>query len=235
MSRVITITDSLITAPANPPMTTAYAKKHIKAISTAEDALVDGWVLAATSYFEELTGRQIMTATREAWLDACPDSRGRIEIPKPPLQQIVSVAYVDASGTLQPSFGDGASPEVLSYAVKAPQGPHAARGWIEPVSGVQWPSTLAESGAVRIRYRCGYGDTPRSIDASTGALVAGSPPDLILSILCFLIGTFDQFRSAVHQQDRGTIAEVPYGVKMMIDGFKYSALPSIQMRTATWL
>jgi len=40
MSRVIGITSSLITPPADPPMTVAYAKKHIKAISSAEDGLV---------------------------------------------------------------------------------------------------------------------------------------------------------------------------------------------------
>jgi len=219
MSRVIGITSSLVTGPAVPPVTVEYAKKHIKAISSAEDILVATWIEAARSYFEEQTGRQIITATWEAWLDGCPDCRGRIELPKPPLQDVISVQYVDASGTLV-SFDDGASPVTLSYAVKAPRGEYAGRGWIEPIYGVQWPTSRAESGAVRIQYRAGYGDSEEDV------------PALITGILAFLIGNHDQFRAAVHQEEQGAIAEVPYGVRMMLDGFKYSALPTVQMRTS---
>jgi len=204
-------------------MTVDYAKRHIKAISNSEDLLVATWIEAARSYFEEQTGRQIITATWEAWLDGCPDCRGRIELPKPPLQEVLSLQYVDASGNLV-SFDDGGSPVTLSYQVKAPAGEYAGRGWIEPVYNLQWPTSRAESGAVRIQYRAGYGDSENEV------------PACITGILAFLIGQQDQFRSAVHEEERGAISEVPFGVRMMLDGFKYSALPTTQMRTsAAWV
>lgn len=219
MSRVITITDTVIEEPAVPAMTVAFAKKHLKALTGAEDVLVLSWIYGAIQFFEEQTGRQIITATREAWLDAFPDCRGRIELPKPPLQEVLSVAYVGSDGTLIESFDDGGSPATLLYAVKAPQGSHAERGWIEPLYGVAWPTPRCESGAVRIRYRCGYGDSEEDV------------PPLITGILATMIGSNDQFRAGLLLPPAGAPVELPY-LTTMLNGFKYSAFPSVQMRTS---
>jgi hypothetical protein len=143
--------------------------------------------------------------------------QARIELPHPPLQSVVSVSYLDGDGVLQ-SFDDGGSPATPLYAVSAPVGPYAARGWVEPLSG-SWPIAAERTGAVRIRYTCGYGDTPEDI------------PELARGVLCFLCGHFDTFRSAVHEGRHSQVIEVPYGVKMMLDGFKYSALPTQVLRT----
>lgn len=228
MSRVIDLVDTLITEPAVPPMTVAYAKKHIKSLSAAEDVLIATWILAAAQYFEEQTGRQIITATWEAWMDEFPLDVGsvypyglskyrRIELPHPPLQDVVSVSYINGDGTLV-TYSDGGSPDAPLYAVKAPQGPYAARGWIEPISGNIWPIARPESGAVRIQYHCGYGDDDTFV------------PPLVTGILCYLVAHFDQFRSAVHEARRGQVLELPYGVQMMLSGFKYSALPGTRPR-----
>jgi len=139
-------------------------------------------------------------------------------LPHPPLQEVLSVRYVDASGAVV-SFDDGASPVTLSYQVKAPAGEYAGRGWIEPIYGVQWPTSRAESGAVRIQYRAGYGDSEDDV------------PALITGILAYMVGEHDQFRSAVHEQERGSIVEVPF-LRTMLEGFKYSALPTTQLRTS---
>ena len=131
MSRVIEITDTLITAPTVPAMTVAYAKKHIKALTGAEDDLILSWIKGATDDLEQQTGRQFITATREARVDIFPLCRGRIELPKPPLQEVLSVTYIASDGT-ETLFDDAASPATVQYAVTAPQGPYAVRGWIEP-------------------------------------------------------------------------------------------------------
>jgi len=183
-----------------------------------------GWILAAASYFQEYTGRQIITATRALWLDRFPDTSGlvtgtvtgsRIQLPRPPLQGVDSVQYIDASGSLV-AFSDGASPETVSYQVKAPAGAYAERGWIEPLYGLAWPTTRVQSGAVRIQYRCGYGDTPESV------------PDLIRDLLCRLAGSSDQYRTTMIE-GRLTVQEDPY-VRMVLDGFKFSALPTVAHR-----
>jgi hypothetical protein len=178
---------------------------------------------AAASYFEEQTGRQLLTATREAWLDAFPfagasGTAARIELPHPPLQKVLDVTYIDSTGVRR-SFTDGASPATPHYTWSAPVGPYARRGVVEPLAGQVWPTVTAQTGAVRITYRCGYGDT------------ADAVPALARGILCYLVGHFDTFLAAVHQ---GQVVELPYGVCELMDGFKYSAYPQQLLRPLAW-
>ncbi len=219
----LSITDTLISSitdssPSVSALTLAYAKEHIRALGNADDTLIQVYINAATNYFEEQTGRQLLTATREAWLNAFPfvgasGGYARIELPKPPLVSVASVKYIDSSGTLQ-SF-QGGSPLANLYTINAPAGPYAVRGFVEPIYGGVWPIARAETGAVRIRYTCGYGPTMASI------------PPLVRGVLCFLVGHFDTFRSAGVEQ---AVTELPFGVKQMMDGFKYSALPAQVLR-----
>jgi len=227
MFRVIDTVDTLITAPVQPPMTVDHARRHIRAISREDDVLIATWIQAAAQYFEAQTGRQIITATRELWMDAFPcqfyggqwwggpsATRQRIELPHPPLQSVVSVKYIDSTGTEQ-SYSDGGSPDAPFYQAKAPQGPYARRGYVEPIYGNTWPVARCEGGAVRIQYVSGYGDTPDDV------------PELVTGILCYLVAHFDTVRAAVHEVRRGQMLELPYGVRAMMDEFKYSAYPTV--------
>lgn len=226
MRSSLILTDSLISsmADASPPvsaLTLAYAKQHIRALNAADDALTAVRIDAAAQYFESQTGRQLLTATREVWLDAFPflgasGGDARIELPHPPLLSVVSVKSVDGNGVLQ-SF-TGGSPVTNLFSVSAPVGPYAPRGWVEPKYGTAWPIARAETGAVRIRYTCGYGNTPDDI------------PALARGVLCFLVAHFDTFPSAVHEARNGQVLELPYGVRQMLDGFTYSALPTQVLR-----
>ena len=220
----LTITDSLISSiadasPSISALTLAYAKQHIRSLGTADDTLIQVYINAATNYFEEQTGRQLLTATREAWLNAFPfigasGGYARIELPKPPLLSVVTEKYIDSSGVLQ-SFRGG-SPIADLFTYKAPSGPYAKRGFVEPIYGGVWPTARAETGAVRIQYTCGYGTSMTSI------------PPLIRGVLCFLVGHFDTFRSAGVE---AAVSELPFGVTQMLEGFKYSALPTQVLRS----
>ncbi len=224
MNGELVITDTLIStvadgSPAVSALTLAYAKQHIRALGTADDTLIQVYIDAAASYFEEQTGRQLLTAVREAWLDAFPfvgtsGACARIELPHPPLQSGDGVHYVDSNGVSQ-SFVGG-SPSAALWRASLAAGPYAPRGFVEPLYGQSWPIARAQTGAVQIRYTCGYGDT------------AADMPPLVRGILCYLVAHFDKYRA--HTQDQA-VSEIPYGVKMMIDGFKYSALPSQVLRT----
>lgn len=225
----LTITDTLIStvadgSPAVSALTLAYAKEHIRALGTSDDTLIQVYINAAASYFEEQTGRQLLTAVRQAWLDAFPfvgasGMDARIELPRPPLQSVDAVTYIDSNGVSQ-SF-EGGSPVAALWRASFQAGPYAPRGWVEPLYGGVWPIARAQTGAVQIEFTCGYGDT------------ADDMPALVRGILCFLVAHFDKYRSHTQEQ---TIAEIPYGVKMMLDGFKYSAYPSQVLRTyGSWL
>lgn len=162
-------TEHLVTGPTLEPIDLSEVKKALVAVADVDETLVDGFISAARQRFEERTGRQLMAATWEYWLDAFPCRR--IELPRAPLQSVVSVKYVDADGVLTVLSGS-------NYAVKAPSGPQCDRGWIEPAYGTVWPSTRCESGAVRIRYVAGYGTTLESV------------PELVKASLYLLVSDF---------------------------------------------
>jgi uncharacterized phiE125 gp8 family phage protein len=219
------ILDSLIVPPAMPPVTVDFAKQHIRALGSADDLLVEGWIWAAAGYLEEQTGRQFAgTCTREAWLDAfpsvvgAPPRYGRIELPRPPLQAVVSVTYIAGDGTETVFEDTSTSPATQAYHVTAPAGDYARPGTIEPASGYSWPQARCESGAVRIRYTCGYGPT------------ADDTPPLVRNMICSLVAYFDQFRVAVHEARRGQVLELPYGIAYMMQGFKYASMATTVLR-----
>ncbi|MES2341721.1 MAG: hypothetical protein V4597_08585 [Pseudomonadota bacterium] len=224
--RELTIVDSLVEGPAGPAVSLAYARQHIQALTTADDNMIAIWTAAASGYFTDQTGRDPIFTVRDALLDAFPfpgrsGREARIELPHPPLNEVLSVEYVDPDGNVVP-FDDGASPETRFWTYSAPQGTYAPRGFVEPISGRQWPIARDETGSVRIRYRSGYTADPDQV------------PDLARAILCYLIAHFDQFRGAVHEARKGQVLELPYGVKAMIDGFKYSAAPTQVLRIRYW-
>ena len=219
----MTLTDTLISSietgsPAVSALTLAYAKSHIRALGTADDALTAVRINAASSYFAEQTGRPCLTETRMAGLNAFPfvgatGAAARIELPHPPLQSVLHVKYIDANGVLQ-SF-QGGSPVAPLWRAVTYAGPYGKRGFVEPLYGQSWPTARCETDSVRITYTCGYGDT------------ADDVPALVRGILCFLIAHFDQFPSAT---TAGSISAMPYGVQGMMDAFKYSAYPSQVLR-----
>jgi uncharacterized phiE125 gp8 family phage protein len=229
MRPILALTDTLISTVAggSPPvraLTLAYAKLAIRALGTTDDELIGVWIDAAASYFEQQTGRQLLTATREVWLDAFPVVGSpwyeqRIELPRPPLQSVVSITYLDGSGVLR-SFTDGASPATNFFTVSKPVGPYAARGFVEPIAGKTWPIAGSVTGAVRIRYTCGYGNT------------AADVPPLARGVLSSLVGHFDTYRTPVAV---GAVIDLPYGLQSILDMFRWSALPSQTLRgPAVW-
>jgi uncharacterized phiE125 gp8 family phage protein len=208
---VIDTTDTLITAPAMEPLDLDETKRALKIDSsnTDEDTLVDVWIAAAREYFEEQTGRQVMASTREYALDAFPADR-QIEIPRPMLLGVTSIVYDDASGTEQ-------TVDASTYDVLAPAGSHSARGRVKLKSGLSWPTIGAcEPKSVRIRYVAGYG------------YALGDVPSLVVGALYFLVGHFYAYREEVQKLGGGqTLAQLPMGASFIMQGFKYSALPTL--------
>lgn len=192
--RSLTPVEHLITGPTYEPLDLEETKKALSWTSDLDDTLIDTWISTARQRFEQQTGRQLMTATWEAWLDAFPCV---IELPKAPLISVVSIKYVDADGaltTLDPS----------AYSVKAPQGPQGDRGWIEPAYGATWPSTRDESGAVRVRYTAGYGSAQ------------GDVPELVRSGLYLLLSDFWCSRCANEEK---VAPKKPIGMDELLSAF----------------
>lgn len=204
--------DDLVLASSNLPLDLTETLLAMRSHSSAENSLVTDWIKAAGADFQEETGRQLLTARRYYWLDAFPVDR-KIELPRPPLQVVEAVEYYNGDGDLV-SFGDGASPETPSWIYKTFTGDHARRGYVELKYGFNWPTTQVRSSAVRITYQCGYGDTEADV------------PALIKSVLRQRVKDLDRLRGVVTEQEPYEIENV----RKVINGFKYSAIPSLEPR-----
>lgn len=151
----------LVTAPAagSLPVTLEAAKRAIRREDVEDDDehLQDEIIPAASDRCEGATGRQLLTATWDLKLDEFP-ACGWIEIPKPPLDEVLSISYVDQDGTTQ-------TWDASNYRVSAPAGPKCGRGRIEPAYGVSWPTARQVIDAVTVRFVAGYGTGHQHVPA----------------------------------------------------------------------
>lgn len=135
---------TLFAAPAAEPITLAETKDTIKVDVADDDALITRLIIAARMSAERITRRALVTQTWDLSLDAFP--RWELSIPKPTLQSVSSIAYVDANGATQTLAAD-------QYLVDAKSEP----GRITPAFGLVWPVTRWQTNAVTVRFVAGYG------------------------------------------------------------------------------
>ena len=134
-------------------------------VPPADDpAYIEGLISAAREQVEGYECRiQLLDATYDGYLDSFPCANV-IELPKPPLLDVVGVFYIDTDGVEREftSWTDKLNwtPGVIPSELPAP-------GYILLDYEESWPSTRCQPDAVRIRFRCGFGDeaadVPRAI------------------------------------------------------------------------
>jgi uncharacterized phiE125 gp8 family phage protein len=193
---------SLVTGPADEPVTLAQAKKQCEIVETedAHDVFLDTLAIpAARERAEDATGRQMLTATWALRLDQFPACRW-IEIPRPPLLTVVSVEYVDDAGATQ-------TLPASVYTVDNPSGPRCARGRIVLNPGQSWPSTGDYANAVVVTFTAGYGTDGDSV-----------PPRIRMAMLRDCAALFEQ-RETLTTDGRAAI-EVPDGAAHVYRAFK---------------
>lgn len=199
---------TLVLAPVAPALGLTQARVHLKVPDSQhdEDALIaDILIPAVTERCELATRRQLITAIWGLRLDAPTDMQGVglwnwrsdfhsgyfLDIPKPPLQSIVSVTYVDTAGVTQTWASS-------NYIVDAPAGPRCARGRVAPGFNIVWPLAQSRINAMTVQFTAGYGDDSASVPAM---LKAGMLMDL---------GTLYVNREAV-MAGGGAAVELPSG------------------------
>lgn len=133
------------TPPAEQPLTLTQAKGHIRVelAETADDELIRSQVRAATLAAETFTMRQFVTATYELFLDGFPTV---IDIPRPPLQTVNSIKYIDTDGNEQTVSSSVYTVDTASMV-----------GRIVLAYEQSWPDTRAQIQAVTVNYDAGYG------------------------------------------------------------------------------
>lgn len=170
-----------ISQPAEPAVTLAQIKAHLRISGADEDELLTLYAAAAVKACEHELGRALVQQTWELAIDAFPEAE--IELPMPRVLSVVSVDYFDTTGTQQTLPSN-------RYSLDADKLP----GWLFPADGTEWPETYDMANAVRIRFLAGYGAT------------ASSVPINVVQWLLMRIGTAYKMRETVAG---GSLAEVP--------------------------
>lgn len=122
---------------------------------TAEDDYFRHLIKVSYERAEEKTYRALLPQTWDLVLSGFPTVAAlgyRIVFPKPPLQSVTSITYINTSGDETELLDSPSDVQVVK-----PSGPKAAKGYITPLYGASWPSVLsATPGAVRVRFVAGY-------------------------------------------------------------------------------
>lgn len=143
----------LLDPPNTEPLSTDEVRDQLGLGSEITDATVDALIVAGRQKFdgpEGLLGRALITQLWQGDLDEFPCNNGNIDIPLPPLQEVISVSYVASDGSTVTMTVD------VDY--KVVQG---IRPYISIVSGGSWPT----ASGVTITFLAGYGDDGDSVPA----------------------------------------------------------------------
>jgi uncharacterized phiE125 gp8 family phage protein len=141
----------LVTAPTLMPVDIAEAKAYARVEISDDDPLFQLLANAARRFYEDYTGRTAVTTTWRIKLDSFFDApwyceeEGVLRLPRPPLQSVSSVAYLDSNE-------DSDTWASSDYTVDTDSEP----GRLLPAYGEDWPTTLDHPNTVTITFVAGY-------------------------------------------------------------------------------
>ncbi len=134
----------LVTGPATEPITVSEVIPYARLDNTDDSEIIVMLINASRRQAENLTRRALITQTWELYLDRFPN--WEIFLPKPPLQSVTSITYVDSAGVTQTLAAGQYTVDIVSEP-----------GRITPAYGLLWPVTRDQINAVCIRFVAGYG------------------------------------------------------------------------------
>jgi uncharacterized phiE125 gp8 family phage protein len=118
------------------------AKAFLKVDIDDDDELIIAMVKSARLWAEKYTGRQLITAVYDLYLDEFPDT---IELYPCPVTQISSIKYYDADGVEQTLSSTYYTTDIISEPARIVEAPD-----------YDWPDTDGRINAITIRYTTGY-------------------------------------------------------------------------------
>lgn len=133
------------TAPTSAPITLEEAKLFLRVTDVIEDEQIEGMIEAAVKLAEEFTGRQLMTATWDLYMDRWPCGTEPIYLPRSPIQSVTSITYLDADGVSQTWNSANYRTDLFSEPAR-----------INLVYEQEFPSARYISNSIRVRYVAGY-------------------------------------------------------------------------------
>jgi uncharacterized phiE125 gp8 family phage protein len=190
---------TLITPPAAMPISLAEIKAQCRLDNSDEDAVLMGYVRAATDYVEQQSGLQLTTQTwawTVGWFPVRWD--GYLRLPLAPVQAIAGITYLDTAGVEQTL-----APTVYSW-----------RGdRITLAQGQAWPSLWYGLDVATITFTVGYGDTWNSV-----------PESLRQAVSMLATYWYGMREAAAIGPDSGPVSDVPFSVKQILEPYRVWAV-----------
>lgn len=182
------------TAPSVEPLSLADAKEHLPITGTDDDSRVTDLIPVATRKVEGDAGRQCITASWTWELPWFPNA-SVFAVPRPPLQSVTSIKYIDTGGTLQTLSAD-------VYEVGTTSSP----GVIALKYQQSWPSTRGVINAVSIIFVAGYGDAATDV------------PVALVHAIKLMVGHLNEQREATSAFRKVDV--VPLGYEALLAEYK---------------
>lgn len=177
--------DRLVSTIGIEPITLAEAKLQLRETGTDQDALINTLIASCRRYAENITKRAFCTQTRELNLPGFP-ANSIIKVPRPPLQSIVSITYIDQSGTVQ-------TVDAANYQVDTVSEP----GRVKPAYLKYWPFVrTSDFNAVKVTYICGYSPVGSPSDYAAGM------PESLKTWMKMRVNTLFENRGSVEVDQR---------------------------------
>ena len=148
---------SLSVTPTVEPVTLAEVKAHLRVTHSEEDSDIEDFVIPTARQLAELaTGRALIDQT---WiLRLWGFGTNVIVLPKPPLDSVTSIQYVDNEGNTQTWAAS-------NYTVETPSGELGLHASVQPAYNEVYPTTRNVIDSVTITYVAGYGTVASSVPA----------------------------------------------------------------------
>lgn len=153
----------LLLGPDEEPVSLDEQKAQSRIDTDDDDLLIADKITEARETLERRMGRQFLTATWLLGLDAFP-ACGWLRLPRPPLQSVQTITYLDADGATQ-------TLATSLYGVDTLSEP----GILYRLPSQSWPCTYGVPNAVQITFVAGWDDVlyvPAGIKAAIKLLVA---------------------------------------------------------------
>jgi uncharacterized phiE125 gp8 family phage protein len=184
------------TEPVLEPLTIAEIKEHSRIETDDDNYYLQELIPAARQYTEKFTNRQLITATYDYTLDRFCNI---IELPRPPLQSVTWIKYIDENGSLQTlasSVYDVVTTKIL--------------GEIRLAYDENWPNHRDTYNAVQIRYVAGYGDDRTDV------------PDTIRHAMKMLVSTWYENREAYDSAAFGAanFIQAPFAYEALLANYR---------------
>lgn len=180
-------------APSELPIDVVELRDHLRLDVTTEDALLLVYIESATKWIESFTDRQLVTATWQWTRDRFEDE---MWVPKPPLQSVTSIQYVDTDGNTQTL----ATSVYRVIGTISPGEDSETQGRIVRAFQQTWPGVRDQADAITVTFVAGYGNR-------------GQIPD-IFRVACMLLAThFYEHRIGVSDVQ---MQEIPLGIRDLL-------------------